>query len=144
MTDLLAKPFPDIELVLLDLLDPLLPGVEVVTALPTTLTGKIVQVERVGGADDGITDRPRVRIRCFAPTRSASWAQARQVQALLATKGTTTLITGSETAAEYPGGVQLDAVSTATPPRQMPEGTATRDARVVDTTYEVHLRRPWW
>jgi hypothetical protein len=144
VTDLLATPFPDIELVLLDLLDPLLPGVSVVTALPTTLAGQIVQVERVGGSDDGITDRPRVRVRCFAGGRSPSWALARQVQALLSTKGTTTLIVGPETAGEYPRGVQLDAVSTATPPRQMPEGTATRDSRVVDTTYEVHLRRPWW
>jgi hypothetical protein len=144
VTDLLSKPFPDIELVLLDLLTPAFPAANVVTALPTELKGKILQVQRVGGSDDGITDRPRVRVTTFAGTRTASWDLARKVGAFLNARGTTTLITGPETAAEYPGGVQLDSVSTATPPRQVAEGTATRDARVVDTTYEVHLRRPWW
>lgn len=144
MTDLLSKPFPDIELVFLDLLSPAFPAAEVVTALPTTLTGKIIQVQRVGGSDDGITDRPRVRVTTFAGSRAQSWDLARQVGAFLNHRGTTTLVQGPETAAEYPGGVQLDSVSTATPPRQLAEGTPTRDARVVDTTYEVHLRRPWW
>jgi hypothetical protein len=144
VTDLLTKPFPDIELVLMDLLAPAFPAATVVTALPTNLTGKILQVQRVGGSDDGITDRPRVRISAFAGTRSQSWELARLVGAFLNSKGTSTLIQGPETATEYPGGVQLDSVSTATPPRQVAEGTPTRDARVVDTTYEVHLRRPWW
>lgn len=143
MTDLLAQPFPDVELVLMDFLAQL-PGVTVVTATGETLSGRVVQVERVGGNDDGITDRPRVRLRCYADTRPNAWRLARDAQALLLSKAAATLITGPETADEYPRGVQIDSVSTSTPPRQVPEGTATRSARVVDTTYEVHLRRPWW
>lgn len=143
MTDLLAQPFPDIELVLLDFLAAI-PDAQVVTATGDTLTGRVIQVERVGGNDDGITDAPRVRLRCYGTTRPDAWRLARDAQALLLRHGASTLITGPETAAEYPRGVQLDVVSTATPPRQAPEGTATRSVRVVDTTYEIQLRRPWW
>jgi hypothetical protein len=137
---LLEKPFQDVELVLLDLIDPVFPVV--VTATNETIAGETVQIERVGGSDNGITDSPRVRITCYAETRPKAWRLARNVQAFLINKATTQIITGPETAEEYPRGVQLDSVSTATPPRQLAEGG--RNARIVETIYQFGLRRPWW
>jgi len=137
---LMQRPFPDIELVLIDLLDPAFTAA--VTATGAELTPPMVQVERVGGADDGITDRPRVRLRAIGATRSLAWRLARETQAYLTTRALGRIITGKWTAAEYPAGVMLDAVSTATPPRQVPE--AGRAANMVDVIMEIHLRRPWW
>jgi hypothetical protein len=139
-TPLIQRPFPDIELVLIDLLDPALTAA--VTATGAELKPPMVQIERVGGADDGITDRPRVRLRCIGGNRTLAWTLARQTQAFLATQALGRIITGPWTQAEYPSGVMLDAVSTATPPRQVPE--AGRTANMVDVIMEIHLRRPWW
>ena len=137
---LAEKPFPDIELVLIDLLDPALTAT--VTATGAELVPPMIQVERVGGSDDGITDRPRVRVRAIGANRSQAWKLARETQAFLTNRATSVLIKGRWTATEWPGGIQLDSVSTATPPRQIPEEG--RTANMVDLIMEIHLRRPWW
>jgi hypothetical protein len=134
-------PYPDIELVLMDLLDPKVAG-PVVTALPaTTINPPLTQVERIGGTDNGVTDRPRVRVTSFGATRQLAWRSAREIQQILAA-APGTLITGPNVTPEYPGGVMLDRVATATGAKQIPE--LGRDARQVEVVYEVDLRRPWW
>lgn len=124
----------------MDLLDPQVAG-PVVTALPTTLTAPLTQVERIGGVDNGVTDRPRVRITSFGATRQLAWRSAREIQQILAA-APGTLITGPSIAPEYPSGVMFDRVATSTGAKQVPE--LGRDARQVETVYEVDLRRPWW
>lgn len=132
-------PFPDIELVLLDLLDPY--GETVTATDVDDPPDGTIQVERIGGPDDGITDRPRVRITIYGRDRRAAWALSRQLQQVVLASGGTQ-VTGPMTAEEYPAGVLLDLARTATPPRQLAEQG--RNARIVETIYEFHLRRPWW
>jgi hypothetical protein len=134
----LLDPFPDAELVMMDLVRGL---ATVVTATPATITPPLIRVERVGGADDGITDRPRIRAVCYGATRPLAWALARNVTALVGASGGQ-LVTGPNTVAEYPGGVLIDLARTATAPKQVPEQG--RSSREVETIYEIHLRRPWW
>lgn len=52
------------------------------------------------------------------------------------------MVTGPNTAAEYPGGVLIDKTLTSTPPKQVPESG--RGSRQIETVFEVHMRRPWW
>lgn len=134
----LLDPFPDAESVMMDLLDP---HGETVTATPETIEPGLIQVERIGGPDDGVTDRPRVRVTCFGATRATAWAMTRATQQVVLASGGT-MVTGPETAAEYPGGVLIDKAFTATPPKQVPESG--RGSRQIETVYEIHLRRPWW
>jgi hypothetical protein len=132
-------PFPDIELVLLDLLDPY--GDTVTATSVDDPPNGTIQIERIGGPDDGITDRPRVRVTVYGRDRRAAWDLTRQLQqAILAAGGA--MVTGPATAEEYPSGVLLDLARTATPPRQL--GEQGRNARIVESIYEFHLRRPWW
>jgi hypothetical protein len=123
--------------VFLDLLEPV---AATVIATDEDLRPPLIQVERVGGPDDGITDRPRVRVSHFGTDRRHAWQLARQTQPLVLAAGGR-MVTGPATAEEYPGGVLLDLTRTATPPRQLAEQG--RNAAVVETIYEVHLRRPW-
>ncbi len=136
----LLKPYPDAELVLLDLIDPHTPG-PVVTATPTTLTAPLTLVERIGGPDDGVTDRPRMKVTCFGATRQEAWVMTRGIQAVILAAGGT-MVTGQYTVGEYPGGVLIDKAVTGTPPKQMAESG--RNARQIETVFEIHLRRPWW
>jgi hypothetical protein len=134
----LPKPFPDVELIFMDLLRGL---AKTVTALPSTITVPLYRVERVGGIDDGVTDRPRVLVEAWGADRQKSWKLTRDAQALILAAGGQ-MVTGPQTVAEYPGGVLLDLTRTASAPKQVPE--AGRDPRVTQAAYEVHLRRPWW
>ena len=131
-------PFPDVEVVLLELLAPVATPV---TGLPVEVVPPMVQVERIGGRDDGITDRPLVRTIYYATTRQGAWAMARTAQQLLAWSAGR-MVAGPLLAVEYPAGVLIDAVATTTPPRQIAE--LGRDRRLVEAVHEVHLRRPWW
>lgn len=135
----LLKPYPDAEQVMLDLLDPF--GDTVTATPPTQIPPGLIQVERIGGPDDGVTDRARVKVVCFGATRDTAWAMTRATQqAVLASGGT--MVTGPATAKEYPRGVLIDLARTATPPKQVPESG--RGSRQIETVYEIHLRRPWW
>lgn len=139
-TPLMERPFPDVEDVLMDLLDPRITATVVATG--AELAPPMLQVERVGGGDDGITDRARVRIGAIGKTRPETWALARQVHVFLTQQVVGRIeIRGPLTAAEWPQGVQLDRV-VSTGPRQTPERG--RDARFVDALYDIDVRRPWW
>jgi hypothetical protein len=124
--------FPDIELVCLDLLGSL--G-NTVTATGTDVPNGTILVERIGGPDDGITDRPRVQITAYGNTRQNAWALIENCrQRILACGGT--LVSG-----EHVNNVLIDLARTATPPRQLPEFG--RGARIVQAVFEFHVRRQW-
>lgn len=123
MTAILG-PWPDIEAVLVTLLAPV---AQVVTTTPANLTPPLVQVQRFGGADDGLTDFPVVAVTCFGGTRAAAWSMAENCrQRILASPGEP--------------GVLIDSAETVTPSQQVPDPNTS--LRVVTATYRLGLRRP--
>jgi hypothetical protein len=127
----LLGPYPDAELVMLDLLAPV---AATVTHTDDDLTAPTVQVARVGGADDGITDRPRVQVTCYGATRPQAWQLAEQArQIVLAAAGTA--VSGDNVTDVF-----IDSTRTATPAQQLPDRN--RDLRVVTATYLLAMRRP--
>lgn len=125
MTQLLPG-FPDVEEAVTALLDPVAPSV---TSTPASFTPPMVQVQRVGGEDDGITDWPVVQVTCYGGTRAAAWQMAEDCrQRILASQG------------EVPAGILIDFARTVTPSQQIPDPRA--DLRVVTATYRLGLRRP--
>src|SRR6478752_4161142 len=128
----LLSPYPDIELVLMDMLSSFGPTV---TATGTTVPAGTILIERIGGPDNGVTDKPRVQISFFGDTRGAAWQLCRVAQQkMLASCGT--LVSG-----QYVTNVLIDYAETATPPKQIPEQG--RDSRIVQIVMEFHLRRQW-
>lgn len=133
-------PWPDAELVVMDLLAGY--GSTVTATPPEQIPPGMIQVERIGGPDDGVTDKPRIKITCYGDrTRASAWALSREVQQAVLSAGGT-MVTGRHTATEYPRGVLIDLARTATPPKQVPESGS--GSRQIETVYEIHLRRPWW
>lgn len=125
-------PYPDAELVMLDLLSSVAAGV---THTGDALQAPTVQVQRIGGSDDGVTDRPRVQVTCYGATRAEAWQLAEETrQIVLAAAGTA--VSGS-----YVTGVLIDSTRTVTPAQQLPERNP--DLRVVSAAYELAMRRPW-
>lgn len=126
MTEVLA-PFPDIEKAMVELLG----GVaSTVTITPAGFSPPLVQVQRIGGEDDGITDYPAVQVTCFGSSRAQAWQMAEQCRQL---------ILASQ--CEEPGGVLIDFARTITPSQQIPDPNT--DLRVVTATYRLGLRRPF-
>ncbi|GJF06600.1 phage tail termination protein [Pseudonocardia sp. D17] len=125
MTEVLA-PFPDVEVVLLELLEPV---ASTCTATPPTITPPLIRVVRTGGSDDGITDSPVVEVTCIGADRQASWALSEQCrQVILASPNTVV------------AGVLIDYAATFTPPQQIPDPDL--DKRSVTSNYELAFRRP--
>lgn len=128
----ILPPFPDAELVMMDLLAP---EGNTVTATGTTIQPGTILIERSGGADDGITDRPRLTLTFYAATRQAAWRMCRlSQQRVLASAGT--LVNGPNVT-----NILVDLARTATPPRQLSE--IGRSARIVQTIVELHMRRQY-
>lgn len=131
MSTVLA-PFPDAEKVVMDLLSSVGPT--------STVTGAVVSppailIQRVGGTDDGVTDRPVVQVTCLGATRHDAWDMARQAQqVILASAGTA--VTGS-----LVSGVLVDTARTVTPPDQIPDRNSA--LRPVAAQYRFGFRRPW-
>ena len=81
--------FPDVEVVLVGGLTQ--PGRRVMTMTDEgeTFETDAVVIERIGGTDDGITDRPDVEISCYSRSRAAAQALTEAVrQEILAMGGT--------------------------------------------------------
>lgn len=117
--------FPDAELLVMDILAPI--GTTV-TATAETVTPPVIQVQRVGGADNGITDQPRVQVVCYGANRPAAWTLAEQArQRILAAGGTSV------------GGVFVDSTRTETPTVQRPDPNP--DLRAVTAVYRLTYRR---
>lgn len=130
MSPVLA-PYPDAELVMLDLLRP---TGKTVTATDAVIAVKTIVVQRVGGTDDGVTDRPIVQVTCLAPTRAEAWAMARQVQQVVLAAG------GTAVSGQYVTDVFIDSTRTVTPPDQLPDRNV--NLRPVAAQYRLGLRRP--
>ncbi|MBN9108568.1 MAG: hypothetical protein J0I34_07275 [Pseudonocardia sp.] len=122
----LLTPWPDAEVVLLDLLEPIAPTV---TSTPPTITTPLIRVVRTGGSDDGITDSPVVEVTCIGATRTESWQLSEQCrQVILASPNTVV------------GGALIDNAATFTPPQQIPDPDL--DKRSVTTNFVLAWRRP--
>lgn len=78
--------FPDAEVLVADMLGSV--GT-VVMFLPENAQKRIdsgevfVLVQRVGGSDDGVTDRAEVMVTCWADTRPNAWSAARRVKSVV-------------------------------------------------------------
>ena len=119
------NPFPDVEDAVMTLIEDLgnvgeVTDAELVDNLPFNRVG------RIGGADDQITDRPRITIDTFALTR----AQARQIAETIRQRLTSgPLLVGS---------VVLDKTITLTGPQDIPWSPAVRR---YSASYQVSVRR---
>jgi hypothetical protein len=125
--------FPDAEAVVMTLLATI-PGVTAVTATPPQITGPVVQVNRVGGADDLITDYPRVQVALFYPVAApgdtdAAWALAQQITQLVLAARCTTV-----------AGALVDQAVTVTPVQQVPNDNP--NVRRIVAVYQLAFRRP--
>ncbi|GEL19360.1 phage tail termination protein [Pseudonocardia asaccharolytica] len=128
-------PFPDAELLLLDLLEPIAGDGTTVTHTDTDLAAPCVQVMRTGGRDDGVTDRARMQITCYGADRRAAWElSARVAQVVLAAGGTA--VTG-----DYVTNVLIDSTATIIAGREL--GQRNPDLRIVISEFWVSFRRPW-
>ncbi len=125
-------PFPDAELVVMDLLSTI--GTTV-AATGEDITGPTILIQRVGGSDDGVTDRPVIQVVCLAPDRHQAWGMARQAQQVILACGGT-VVTG-----EFVTDVLIDSARTVTPPDQVPDKN--NALRPVAAQYRLGLRRPW-
>lgn len=123
----LLPAWPDAEAVALDILTPT--GATVVTATDENLEPPVIQVARIGGSDDGVTDRPRVEVEVFGGTRAQAWQLTEECRQLIhATSGTTV------------NGVLCDRAVTETPAQGLPYPNP--DVRRVVATYRLDFRRP--
>lgn len=139
-------PWPDAELVVMALLD----SVGTTVTATDGVTEPVIRINRTGGDDDRITDRPVIEVACFAPDRAATgdqqpavpgrelaWAMAEQCrQVILAARRTVVTYTdkdGREITA------LIDNARTATPPDQLPYGN--ENVRTVVATYVLAMRR---
>lgn len=119
-------PYPDTESAMVALLG----GVaSTVTTTPASFTPPLVQVQRLGGDDDGVTDFPIVAVTCYGATRAQAWQMAEQCRQLILAVGN-----------ESPGGILIDSARTVTPSQQLPDPNT--NLRVVTATYRLGLRRP--
>lgn len=72
--------FPDIEDFALKLLEPVGPTV---LATPEVITPPLVVIRRTGGADDLITDVPRIQVDCFGANRRQASDMAEQCRQII-------------------------------------------------------------
>lgn len=127
-------PFPDAEDVVMSLLEPVAPtttstGPDLETEAP------VIRVTRVGGDDDGITDRPLVEVAAFATTYDAARKLARDcLVTILAAPNT------KVTTEDYPDGVLVDKAETASSPVRVPYDNPDLARKI--GTYRFAWRRP--
>lgn len=125
MTDL--APYSDVERMLVDLLTDF-GGTG--TVLPADLPSKLpfVRPRRIGGSDNGITDRARVVVDVFAATRAQAWETARLLQQRM--------ISGPR---RVPGVGIIDRATTNVGPQDAPYED--QRVRLVTAIYDVSSRR---
>lgn len=130
----LLPPFPDAE----DVVMALLAG-----RAPTTTTtdeeleedAPVIQVTRVGGVDDGISDRPLVEVAVFAKTYDVARKLARDCAVTILASAATLVVTE-----DFPGGVLIDKAETAASPLRVPYGNPDLQRKIA--TYRFVWRRP--
>lgn len=107
----------------------LAPVAPTVTATPADLQPPIIRVQRVGGSDDRITDRPRMEIACYGIHRAQAWQLAEHCRTVILASPRTTV-----------DGVLIDTARTDNPPTQVPYATS-KDTRRVLAYYRLSWRR---
>lgn len=128
-------PWPDAELVLLDLLKPLVPAGTTVTQTDEDLTPPCIQVQRIGGTNDGITDRPLMQVTAYGRTRPDAWELARAVEQHILAAG------GTAVSGEHVTTVLIDHTETSTAGRQTPY--VNPDIRTVISDFRLDFRRQY-
>ena len=73
----MSAPYPDIEAVLVTYLRDL---ADTGDQTPASLEAPFLRIQRVGGFDDGIADRPRVEVAAYAPTRREAQILSEEVR----------------------------------------------------------------
>lgn len=134
MTEMIYVPYPDAELVFLDLLGSV---ASTVTMLPPGFDAPIIQINRVGGAPDplDITDYAIMRIAYYGVNRPVSWAMAAQGEALIiGHRGRAIQVTDV-------GPVIMDSVDILVGGQMLPD--LDPDDRRVVKDYVAGFRRPW-
>lgn len=121
--------FPDVEDLLVLVLDGLSPGRDVVTTLPPNLQDQLPlqRVRRIGGGGDQVTDVARVDVEAFASTRAAALQLARQQHQVL-------LSVPSATSRGL-----IDRVVPEVGPHELPY--ADPGVRLMQATYRISVRR---
>lgn len=119
--------FPDVEVVICELLESI---ASTYTFLPDNWEQSLpaVQVNRVGGSADSITDVARVQVAVYAESRAAVWALAQQIRETVRTCGGTRV-----------NGVLIDWAREAIAGQQVPD--IDPDDRRVISTFEFAFRR---
>lgn len=127
-------PFPDAEDVVMALLAQRAPTT---TSTDADLEDEtpVIQVTRVGGEDDGITDRPLVEVACFASTYDTARKLARDCLVTILAAPNTKVVTE-----DYPTGVLIDKAETASSPVRVPYDNP--DLRRKVGTFRFAWRRP--
>ncbi|MFD4932347.1 hypothetical protein ACFWMS_26355 [Peribacillus butanolivorans] len=126
--------FPDIHDVLMAYLAPL--G-ETDTDPPQEVGGWLgIQINRVGGHDDGFSDYPRVMITCHAPSPQEASKLARQVRNWM-----DRIIDADIDVDGEPKPISVDECHVDTPPEAEPYENP--DARREVAYYALSLQKPW-
>lgn len=105
--------WPDAEDVAMSLLAQMSPSVEATTSTDIDLAEQapIVRVTRIGGEDDGISDRPLVEFAVFHSTYDAARKLAENIRQHILASPCTSVPTE-----DIPAGVLVDNATTVTPP----------------------------
>jgi hypothetical protein len=130
----LLPPWPDAELVYLDLLEPLGGPNTSVTHTDEDFEPPAIQVQRTGGSDDGVTDRAQMQVTCFGRTRQEAWALSGQVQQLVLSMSGGGVVSG-----DYVTNVLIDYTETTVAGRQLPYTNP--DMRTVVSEFRTDFRR---
>ena len=128
--------FPDAEAVAVALLTPIVPAV---TALPPGWEQNlpIMQVNRIGGNCDDVTDVARLQLAIWHNSRAEVWQIAKAVRAAVLASGGET-VDGVMNYGEPVDGVLIDTASEAVAGQQLP-GFSPDDRRVI-ATYQLAFR----
>ncbi len=129
-------PFPDIEDVLMAYLSPIAPTDTVVP--DDGVDG--IEITRVGGPDDGITDYPRVEISCYADDRNACRTMAEEVRQAMQNDVIRASPIDFTDDDEMVWSVQIDRCDTDTPAENI--GYKNPGRRRKPAYYRLALRRP--
>lgn len=123
--------WPDAEAVVMTMLEGI---ATTVTSTPPEITSPVIRVQRVGGADDYITDYPTMAVAVLYPLQAegdtaAAWTMAEHVrQKILASPATQV------------GAVLVDRATTVTPAAQQPYDNP--GIRFIPAIYQLEWRRP--
>ena len=122
--------FPDAEAVMCDLLEPVAPAVSTYLADDWEANLPQVEVHRVGGSADDVTDTARLQVAVYHSSRALVWALASDIREL---------ILGVDDEGAVVNGVLIDSAHEVIAGQQVPD--IDPDDRRIISTYELSFRR---